>query len=335
MFVNRIAVIQTAYVIKDTRIVAKKVEIEEAYHRYDAQGGTALEKRDEINRKKAEIQADYSKNEESLFAMSASILPLTLVSDLIYDIKLTAQDEHNEHVLQQALDQIGELLEQFSAISRAPIDGGRDFYAFIKERVESFDEQSVYGLSDHALFQVSEIVETQLQSAREAVKTALSAKKVLKEKLVETESLLQLDINEKKLKEAREEIRSLEDERFRLEVELRTIQNERSTINAAVITKTAEFNRCVEAYLRETELTDDSDRTERYSNLAIQIIDKYASALQARKAGLLAQTVTDCYKQLANKSNLIDRVQINSDTLEISYFDSNEKEVEKASFLPS
>lgn len=203
--------------------------------------------------------------------------------------------------------------------------------AFIKDRVEGFGEQSVYELSDHALFQVSEIVETQMQSARESAKKALATKNDLKKKLAETESHLQLDINEKKLKEARDKIRELEDERVRLEVELRTLQNDRSSINAVVITRTAEFNRCVEAYLRETELTDDSDRTERYSNLAVQIIDRYAFALQERKAGLLAQTVTDCYKQLANKSNLIDQVRIDSDTLEINYFDSNGKEVEKAS----
>ena len=98
-----------------------------------------------------------------------------------------------------------------------------------------------------------------------------------------------------------------------------------------MITKTAEFNRYVEGYLRETELTDDSDRTMKYTNLAVQIIDRYTTVLQERKTGLLAQTVTDCYKQLANKSNLIDRVEINSDTLEISYYDSNDREVEKTS----
>ena len=118
---------------------------------------------------------------------------------------------------------------------------------------------------------------------------------------------------------------------MRLEVELRSLQNERSSVNASVITKTAEFNRYVEGYLRDTELTDDSDRTLKYSNLAVQIIDRYTAALQERKTGLLAQTVTECYKKLANKSNLIDRVDIDSETLEISYYNERGKEVEKTS----
>ena len=313
------------------RIAAKKAEIEEAYHRYDAQGGTALEKRDEINRRRAELQAEYARNEENLFGAAASVLPMAMVSDLIGDIRLTAQDEHNEHVLQQAVVQIEDLLGQFTNENLAAADGGREFFRFIKEKAEGAGEQSVYSLSDQALFQVGDIFETQLGNIRKDTEDILSKKKELKGKLAETDSLLQLDINEKKLEEIRETIRSMEDERVRLEVELRTLQNDRSSLNAAVITKTAEFNRYVEGYLRDTELTDDSDRTLKYSTLAIQIIDRYTVELQKRKTGLLAETVTECYKKLANKSNLIDRVEIDSDTLEISYYDENGKEVEKAS----
>lgn len=312
------------------RIAAKKAEIEEAYHRYDAQGGTALEKRDEINRRRAELQAEYARNEENLFGAAASVLPMAMVSDLIGDIRLTAQDEHNEHVLQQAVVQIEDLLDQFTDENLASADGGREFFRFIKEKAEGAGKQSVYSLSDQALFQVGDI-ETQLGNIRKDTKDVLSKKKELKGKLAETDSLLQLDINEKKLEEIRETIRSMEDERVRLEVELRALQNDRSSLNAAVITKTAEFNRYVEGYLRDTELTDDSDRTMKYSNLAVQIIDRYTVELQKRKTGLLAETVTECYKKLANKSNLIDRVEIDSGTLEISYYDENGKEVEKTS----
>ena len=312
------------------RIAAKKAEIEEAYHRYDAQGGTALEKRDEINRRRAELQAEYARNEETLFGAAASVLPMAMVSDLIGDIKITARNEHNEHVLQQAVVQIEDLFDQFTDENLASADGGREFFRFIKEKAEGAGKQSVYSLSDQALFQIGDI-ETRLGNIRKDTKDVLSKKKELKGKLAETGSLLQLDINEKKLEEIRETIRSMEDERVRLEVELRTLQNNRSSLNAAVITKTAEFNRYVENYLRDAELTDDSDRTLKYSNLAVQIIDRYTVELQKRKTGLLAETVTECYKNLANKSNLIDRVEIDSGTLEISYYDENGKEVEKTS----
>lgn len=312
-------------------IEQKRLEIDEAYHRYDAQGGTALEKRDEINRAKAELQAENTKNDETVISMASSILPMALVADLVYDIKLTAQDEHNEYVLNQAMEQIGDMLDLFMTEHSDAADGGKAFYDYLKGKVEATHRQAVYGFSDQALFQVGEIVETQMQSIIQKTRSSLALKGELKKKLAEIDSILQLDINEKTLEEIREKIRRLEEERVSLEVELRSLQNERSSLNAVVISKTSEFNKYVEGYLRDTELTDDSDRTLRYANLAVQIIDRYTVVLQERKTGLLAQTVTDCYKQLANKSNLIDRVEIDSKTLEINYYDDKGNEVEKAS----
>lgn len=312
-------------------IEQKRLEIDEAYHRYDAQGGTALEKRDEINRVKAELQAENTKNDETVISMASSILPMALVADLVYDIKLTAQDEHNEYVLNQAIGQIGDMLDMFLTEHADAAEGGKAFYDYLKGKTEATHRQAVYGFSDQALFQVGDIVETQMQSTIQKTRSSLALKGELKKKLAETDSILQLDINEKTLEEIREKIRRLEEERVSLEVELRSLQNERSSLNAVVISKTSEFNKYVEGYLRDTELTDDSDRTLRYANLAVQIIDRYTVVLQERKTGLLAQTVTDCYKQLANKSNLIDRVEIDSKTLEINYYDDKGNEVEKAS----
>ena len=319
--------------IRDTyeKIEKKRLMIDEAYHRYDAQGGTALEKRDEINRVKAELQAEIDKNNETVLSLTSSVLPMALVTDLILDIKLMAQDEHNEYILNQAMGQIEELLSQFMVENAGSAEGGHAFYRYLKKKTEVTHEQSVYELTDQALYQVGDIAETQIQNAIQKTKVLLTKKSELKKKLAETDSILQLDINEKKLEEIRNEIRRIEEERVKLEVELRSLQNERSSLNSAVITRTTEFNRYVEAYLRDTELTDDSDRMLKYSNLATHIIDRYVVVLQERKTELLAKTVTECYKQLANKSNLISEVEIDSDTLEIRFYDDKGKNVEKTS----
>lgn len=313
------------------KIEYKRTEIEDAYHQYDSQGGTALEKRDELNKKRAELQSEIDKTEEGLYEAAASILPLKLISELLCDIKLTAQDEHNEYVLQEAMDQIEELLDQFMKSDSSAAAGGKEFYNYLRKKVESYSAKSVYSLSDQALFQITDIVETRLKVVSIAVKERILKKKELKAKLEETNSFLQLDINEKGIEKIRDQIRMLEEERVKLEVDLRSLQNNRSSVNATVITKTAEFNKYVEAYLRETELTDDTQRTAKYANLAIQILEKYTIALQARKTGILGDTITSCYKQLANKTNLIDQVRVDSETLEIRYYNSQGKEVEKTS----
>ena len=241
-------------------IEQKRLEIDEAYHRYDAQGGTALEKRDEINRVKAELQAENTKNDETVISMASSILPMALVADLVYDIKLTAQDEHNEYILNQAMDQIGDMLDMFMTEHADAADGGKAFYDYLMGKTEATHRQAVYRFSDQALFQVGDIVETQMQSIIQKTRSSLALKGELKKKMAETDSILQVDINEKTLEEIREKIRRLEEERVSLEVELRSLQNERSSLNAAVISKTAEFNRYVLSFMTSMKRAPRSEK---------------------------------------------------------------------------
>jgi DNA sulfur modification protein DndD len=69
----------------------------------------------------------------------------------------------------------------------------------------------------------------------------------------------------------------------------------------------------------------------KYSNIALKIAEEYTTELQKRKVGILGETITDCYKQLANKKNLIYRIVMDPRTLDITYLDDNDVEVPRNS----
>lgn len=69
----------------------------------------------------------------------------------------------------------------------------------------------------------------------------------------------------------------------------------------------------------------------KYSNIALRILEAYAVELQRRKTGTLGATITKCYKQLANKKNLIQEIVMNPETLDMQYLDENGNEVSKES----
>ena len=52
------------------------------------------------------------------------------------------------------------------------------------------------------------------------------------------------------------------------------------------------------------------------------IIDKYRIALQEKKVADVAATMTNCYKQLANKKTLIERIEMDPVTLDMIYINS-------------
>lgn len=317
---------------KITQDVAKKQnEIEELHHQYELKGGGVIEQRKALMQKRSDLLAEIDQNQALLIDASADALPLVLVKDLILDIKLQAEDEHNDLIMQQAMGQIEILLQEYSVQHTESYPHNKAFVNFVKEMSEAAATEPLYGVSDYALFQLNSLIEEILTQVTSSTKQLLERKGALQKNLDEVESYLSLDINEKVLSELFTDIREQELELVQLNVELTSKQQERTTINGAFMAASSEFSKAVEAYLANEELLDDSDRMVRYSNLALHIAEEFTVELQKRKTGVLADTITACYKKLANKKNLIQKIVMDPRSLDIAYLDDLGKNVSKDS----
>mgnify|MGYP005789041349 FL=1 len=317
---------------KITQEVAKKQnEIEEFHHQYELKGGDVIERRKALMQKRSDLLAEIDQNQALLIGASADALPLVLVKDLILDIKLQAEDEHNDLIMQQAMGQIEILLQEYSVQHTESYPHNKAFVNFVKEMSEAAATEPLYGVSDHALFQLNSLIEEILTQVTSSTKQLLERKGALQKNLDEVESYLSLDINEKVLSELLTDIREQELELVQLNVELTSKQQERTTINGALMAASSEFSKAVEAYLVNEELLDDSDRMMRYSNIALHIAEEFTVELQKRKTGVLADTITACYKKLANKKNLIQKIVMDPRSLDIAYLDDLGKNVSKDS----
>ena len=330
------AISELEQIDESIRLATEKVEtiqeaLEQLHKRYELQGGAALEQRQELMQKRAEIQTEITQNSESLIGMAATELPMVLVRDLISQIKLQAEDDHNDFIMQQALEQMDAYLSDFAVEHPDSTSASRTFVNFVRKQIEEDATQQIYEMSDHALFQINELVESTLQQSAAYTKTLFSNKKALKQQLDEVDSYLTLDINENELAAIYDQIKNNEAELVEAQVELNKLQQERSSVNAVVIAKTAEYNRDVEAYLQKIELQDDADRLLKYSNMALRIVDTYTIELQKRKTGTLGKTITECYKKLANKKNLIQEIVMDPETLDMQYLDEKGDVVSKES----
>ena len=321
---------------ESVRLAVEKVEtiqdeLEELHKRYELQGGAVLEQRQKLIQKRAAIQTEITQNAESLIGMAATELPMVLVRDLISQIKLQAEDEHNDFIMQQALEQMDAYLSDFAGEHPDSTGASRAFVDFVRKQIEKNATHQIYEMSDHALFQINELVESTLQESIDHTKTVFSNKIALKRQLDEVDSYLTLDINENELAAIYDQIKTNEAKLIEAQVELNQLQQERSSVNAVVIAKTAEYNRDVETYLQKIELQEDSDRLLKYSNMALRMVDAYALELQKRKTGTLGKTITECYKKLANKKNLIQEIVMDAETLDLQYLDEKGDTVSKES----
>ena len=313
------------------KLAADAEELDKLQQMYSLKGGDAVEKRKELMQKRALFRSELQNLETKLYELAAGELPLLLVSDLIRNIKLEATDEHDNLVMKEAIMQLDELMDSFLAGYKGEPQAGKDFLDYVKSSLTDGNIEERYALSDQALYQVNSLIESVLQDTKRQTIEIQTKMKNIKKQLGEIESYLNLDINEKELKAVYEKIKKAERKLIEDKVKISKLEHKRTGISSTLTNATAEFNKYVEAYLALEEQEDKEQRKFRYSNIAFDIIDKYQVALQSRKTSVLADTITLCYKKLANKRNLINRVEMCPETLDIRYLAEDNSEVDKNS----
>lgn len=283
---------------------------------YTAKGGDALNKREDMLKTRGTVAAELSKEEEILSGLVAEELPLLLVEDLLAEIKLQATDEHTSSIMLESVNQLDSYFKDFIDGYSGDKGAGKDFLDFVKRQTTGNQVEMIYGLSEQALFQVNGLVEGTLEDTLQTAKASMKKKAKLEKKISEIDSYLSLDINDKELQEIYAKIKKAEQRVISDRIKLAEIEQHRSTVNARTMSAASEFNKYVEVYLATAEGRDSSDRITKYSNMALNIIKEYRVVLQKKKTDLLAATITDCYLKLANKKNLIRRVEMDPETLD-------------------
>lgn len=308
-------------------LVEDNDKLESLHQLYNAKGGDAVEKKQETMKRRAALKSELLSEENLLREIASNELPLVLVSDLLNNIKLQAIDEHNDAVMREAVLQLDDILDEFANEYQGDTKASFDFIKYVKKRQQNAQDAPVYSLSDQALFQANNLVEGLLDSSKIEAKRILVEKKKKQKQIGELDSYLSLDINEKGLQEVYKSIKKAEGKLIRDQVKMSALEQKKSAANSKVMTTTSEFNKYVEAYLATAESRDSAERTIKYSNMALSILDRYQVELQKRKTDILAETITSCYKKLANKKNLINKIVMEADSLAIKYLSEEGKEV--------
>lgn len=145
--------------------------------------------------------------------------------------------QRNDFIMQQALEQMDDYLSDFEMQYPESIEASRIFVDYVRKQTEADSSPKLYEMSDHALFQMNDLVENTLQQSVNNTKSLLANKADLKKQLDAVESYLTLDINEKDLTAIYDQIKAKEAELVEAQVEYNRLQQERSSINSTVITK--------------------------------------------------------------------------------------------------
>lgn len=313
------------------KLELRKMKNLELQNEYGIKGGEILEENQRLIENRANLITGIEAKQEELVELASSALPMLMVRDLLGEIKLQAEDEHNDLVMNEALEQINECLAVFVQKEKENASGSKRFVEFLKSEFAGNQNESIYNLSDHALFQNNDLIDNKLNYYADSTKNTILEKESLISKKEDVDNYLAIDINDKELQSIYNKIQNNEKKISDINLEILEIKNKIDVATYELNKATNEYNKYVEAYLKNEEMVDDIERKIKYINISLDILEKYSVELQKNKTSVLAYTITDCYKQLSNKKTLIQRVDMDPETLDIKYISYDEKEVQKDS----
>ena len=313
--------------IEDSKLKLEKLQsdLEKLNVEYSVKGGGVLERKNQLMRHRAECLVGITNCQEQLLELISGEMPLILVKELLQDIHDQAQTEHEEKLNLMAIDKVKKVYDSLDLKS----DEVDKFIVYMQSVIsdESIDE--VYGLSDMSLYQVKSLIGEGLQESTVRARRLLKKRRENQKKVDDIDNSLSVDIDENTLKELFNSIREKEHEIAEKCVEVENLERERTTLHGNLITTESEFSKYAEQVLSVLESADSDERTIKYAHMAVEIIKLYRIRLQERKTDTLAKTMTDCYKKLANKKNLVDYINMDPDTLDLHYMNRDGGEIAK------
>ena len=308
-----------------TELEQLQLELEKLNTEYTVKGGGILEQKNKLISQRAEYIASVSGCQEQLLDLVAAELPLALVSDLLIDIEREGKLAHEKKINTIAFERIKAAYSKFSSQSEEI----SKFISFMQAETEMDSAEETYSLSDMNLYQVETLNSNGIDQSVEKARSLIAKRDSHQGKIDEIDNSLSVDIDDDSLEKLFALIKEKEREIIEKQITIDNLQKERTSLHGNFLSAESEFSKFAEKTLAMLETVDEDKRTIKYANMAIEIIKLYRIRLQERKTDVLAQTMTECYKRLANKKNLVNQIKMDADTLDLHYIDGNGEEIAK------
>lgn len=301
---------------------------ERKLNEYSIKGGDIAGQRDSLLKERSENQARVFSIDEQLQDIAMGELPLAMVGSLLKKIEGQSIKEGESRRTRLALKKIDSLFKSYSKTCK-DVREIQAFIEYIRKTEDNSDVEIEYNLSDAELEKLSYLISKGIKSIKRKMVDLREERGKSLRKISEIDNYLAVDIDEKSLNKIFKDIKQIEKDIICTDVEIEQKTKERSSVNGNNMMLEAKFSKMAESVLSSLENSDSDERVVKYVQMATRIIDEYRVRLQSRKADVLADTMTECYKQLANKKNHIQSIRMDSDSLDLHYIDEDDNEIDK------
>lgn len=304
-------------------------DIEAKQHQFDKKGGEIANLSKSLYLERGNLNAQSEQIQSNLLDFAASELPLAMVQPLIGKIIEQSNKEYENNTMHMVSDKISEIFDKYPDVNNENELDIAKFIEFIKIQAANSNVDNIFNLSHSSYIHSMDLYNSQIEKRRKQYLSDKGIQKKIEKRISEIDNYLSVDIDEKVVQDIYKEIDKLKNLKVELQTQLNIKNKERVSINGKLLKATTEFNRYVEQSLKNMEREDDVKRLKGYVYIAQSLSERYKIELQKAKVDKLAATMTECYKKLIGKKNLIDKIEMDSETLDYYYVDENNKKISR------
>lgn len=324
--------------VKEAKEVAGMLEVKHfkltnklqaAENAFMVMGGNLASNRKELLAKQSILQDRLDEVSAQILEIVSGDLPLLMTLSLLKDILCVAESEKEQKAIHAALEQLPTLYKKFDKEKDHDLSFD-EFISFVKSNAKGLT--AIYNLTENGYFQLKTLCSTLPDRQREAVIRILKQRQVLLVEQAENEDYLSINVDESAAGSKYSEIIALTAElatvleQYRLALELAHSKH------AAVEELKRHQLKAIEKAVGSIEGAVDTKRIVTYAGYSLKVLQEYKVRLQEIKTQSLAATMTNCFKQITSKQNLISNIQIDAESLDFVYLDSDGTPINRSSF---
>jgi DNA sulfur modification protein DndD len=319
------------------KIITLEAELKKAHQKRDraaskfqTEGGKIAAERDRLEKQKKDLSKVREEQQEKLRHLVAGTLPLGLIGDLLADAAVTGKQEIKVQQFKQAKSLIVErdekLLAYLKEISVPPNYNSKIQFFIERENADlektiSSQGNGFLGITEDELQQFLKIEQNSLPLQQSQARDILSNLQQITTEIDSIEQQLALAASPEEYDKLLTKKEQAEQIVSQLKSDLELAKNQRNKINLEIENAKRELKNYGEKFI-------DSENNEHIINSITKVqltLELFKEKLKLKKLNKLENEITECFRYLLFKSNLVYRVIIDSDTFSLSLYDPQGK----------
>ena len=313
---------------KRETLAKEENKFKELEAKFSKKGGRLAQKQETVSAEKEDIEKKIKEIMSAIQEKAAGYAPLLMVLPLIQQIAQSVRREGDLKSAEQELLGIEKFLKGFKNLDpsiQTGLQAKRECLATQRQAVGN----NLMAMSPTGAEQATFLAGLDVQAEFAEIRRLLDKKKELEAQLEQADDYLSVNIDAVGIQKMLNQMKDSNAQIARLTIEIETLESSINELKRKLVESERIVLKLQENLLDNMKEKDGSVRLVKYSTMARAVLAEYQRRLQEMKIDNLSALATEKFKLIIGKKILIEKLVFDKETLSLTMFDKQGKEILK------